>query len=151
MSESFATPLSLDLKFPHWWAALLAALCIIGLVFLLLSPFSWPMRLPAILAWAWLAWWLLAPCCLRRHPRRLVQATWGTGDRWQLLFADGALREARLTDYPGQPGLLLQLTLRDEAGGRHPVLLLPGMLDAAVLRRLRVRLLLHAHRTAPLS
>ena len=140
MSGTYATPLRLEFRMPGWWLLSLGLLQAVTLLLILWLPLAWPWRVLL------LAPWLLAGIHnLRLHAtRRLIRAVWQEQDRWRLWFADGQVCSAQLEPRYFQRGPLLQLRLRPERAQVLPLLILPGMLPAESLRRLKVRLRLFA-------
>ena len=136
MSSTYATPLRLDLRRPRGWLAGLVALHGMCLATLLLLPMPWPWRLGLFLLWLVAAVQGLRQQCTGR----VVTALWQEQDGWRLWFADGRVSNAWLLPGYFQRGPLLQLKLRVERGRPITLTILPGMLPAESLRRLKVRL-----------
>lgn len=77
---------------------------------------------------------------LRRAAPSVVLLVWDRHGRWRLLQRDATVLDARLE--PGayvHPKLLI-LPFRSPSGRHHFVLIVPDMVDADSLRRLRTRL-----------
>jgi len=77
---------------------------------------------------------------LRRSARAIVLLVWDRRGRWRLLQRDGRLLDVRLEPGGYTHPKLVVLTFRTRPGRRLQVLLVPDMVDADHLRRLRVRL-----------
>lgn len=77
---------------------------------------------------------------LRRARRSVVRLVWDGHGRWRLLQRDGALLDVSLEHGAYVHPELLILPFRTRSGERRSVLVVPDMVDADTLRRLRIRL-----------
>jgi len=76
----------------------------------------------------------------RRSARAIVLLVWDRRGRWRLLQRDGRLLDVRLEPGGYTHPQLVVLVFRTAPGRRLRVLMVPDMVDADQLRRLRVRL-----------
>jgi toxin CptA len=76
----------------------------------------------------------------RRARRSVVRLVWDGHGRWRLLQRDGALLDVGLEHGAYVHPKLLILPFRTRSGERWSVLVVPDMVDADTLRRLRIRL-----------
>jgi len=115
-----------------------------ALLVLLPLPVSWWIKLPVavvVLFQGWLAWRKHVRLMQPDSVRRLV---WLPDDRWELLTADGAVREARLLPASYVHPWLAVLRFVAEDRRRYTVLLPSDALDPDSHRKLRVRLGLYS-------
>ncbi len=140
MSKGFATPLWLELRVPRWWVLLLGLSYASALLLILLLPLAWYWLGLLLVLWLAGAFSSLAPLLYPQKRARIERACWGDAEHWQLYFTDDRMVAASLSPRLFSAGPLLQLHLQTEDGRSQSLLLLPGMLASADLRRLRVRL-----------
>ncbi len=76
----------------------------------------------------------------RRSARAIVLLVWDRRGRWRLLQRDGRVLDVRLEPGGYTHPQLVVLAFRTPPGRRLRVLIVPDMVDADHLRRLRVRL-----------
>ncbi|GMQ96101.1 MAG: hypothetical protein BMS9Abin14_603 [Gammaproteobacteria bacterium] len=76
----------------------------------------------------------------RRSARAIVLLVWDRHGRWRLLQRDGGVLDVRLEPGGYTHPQLVVLVFRTPPGRRLRVLMVPDMVDADHLRRLRVRL-----------
>ncbi len=76
----------------------------------------------------------------RRSARAIVLLVWDRRGRWRLLQRDGRVLDVRLEPGGYSHPKLVVLAFRTPRGRRLRVLIVPDMVDADHLRRLRVRL-----------
>ncbi len=139
-SQRYAAPLRLRLEPSPSLFVLYSFLLGGGLLSLWLVEPPW---LPGMIA-SLLALGLYASV-LRRHvwlsaPAAIRELVWEGDGIWRLLRADGSEREARLRGDSFVHPYLVVLNFRQTDGRPCSVLLIPGRVSAADLRRLRVRL-----------
>ena len=76
----------------------------------------------------------------RRSARAIVLLVWDRRGRWRLLQRDGRVLDVRLEPGGYAHPKLVVLTFRTRPGRRLRVVMVPDMVDADHLRRLRMRL-----------
>ena len=133
--NGFDGPLALDLRASHWLRR--ALLCVHALIcgaLLLAYPSSWPRNLLILAVAAHLPWSLKAA-----RVRSIVRLEFDAGHHSRVLFCDGRWLDARLTAAPWLSPHFTTLVLTTADGVRHPLVLLPDMVDGDAFRRLRVR------------
>ncbi len=144
MSNTYATPLLLELRASRRLRLLIIISHTAALLVLPLLDIAWWMMLTAgflvVLSFV---------VNFRRHVlyrgmRALRWMRWGDADDWELHTTSGlTLRAQLLTDWYAQPWLVM-IPLRVDGHGVWHVPVVTDMLDADSFRQLRVRLKLHA-------
>lgn len=139
-------PLRFNLNPSHRLAAFFLLIYAGALLSLVLSNAPWWLKISAVFLVVFHGYYTIRKYALLMHPKAIVQCALVEDDLWLLIDRAGEEKRVRLLGDSWQSRYMLILNFRlTEKRKRISIVLISDMLDAAMMRRLRVYLnLLHS-------